>query len=138
MLVAVSYIISSLAIVLFCTDAFLITSPLMNHHLDRNRISIPSPLFGNIYDQWRSDMTVDTMPLEEEFVQICLEEMIYSDYGQEMFGIHDRAGTFSCIVYYICDMCTSTRTVGCRHVFGLQRVECTVTWYCYRTRCYLQ
>lgn len=100
-----SYTITSLAIILCCTESFLlITSPFKNHHLDR--ILIPSPLFGNIYDQWRSDMTVDTMPLEEEFVQICLEEMIYSDYGQEMFGIHDRAGNFFVYCIYLSYMCT--------------------------------
>ena len=38
-------------------------------------------------------MTVDTLPLDEEFVQMCLDEMIYSDYGEQMFGVHDRTGT---------------------------------------------
>lgn len=51
-----------------------------------------SALYGNTYDEWKSDMAVDTMPLEEEFVNMCLEELIYSDYGEQMFGVHDRAG----------------------------------------------
>ena len=54
---------------------------------------LPTPLYGNIYDEWRSDMTVDTLPLDAEFVQMCLDEMIYSDYGEQMFGVHDRTGT---------------------------------------------
>lgn len=57
------------------------------------RLRRHSPLYGNTYDEWRSDMTVDTLPLEEEFVQLCLDEMIDSDYGQQVFGIHDRTGT---------------------------------------------
>ena len=47
----------------------------------------------NTYDEWRADVPVDTMPLEEEFVQMCLEDMIYSDYGEQMFGVHDQTGT---------------------------------------------
>jgi hypothetical protein len=44
----------------------------------------------NIYDDWRSDAVVDTMYLDEENVQMCLEEFIDSDYGQQMFGCHER------------------------------------------------
>jgi hypothetical protein len=45
----------------------------------------------NVYDDWRSDAVVDTMVLEEDLVLICLEEFIDSDYGQQMFGCHERA-----------------------------------------------
>jgi hypothetical protein len=49
----------------------------------------------NIYDEWRSDsVIIDTLPLDEENVQMCLDELIYSDFGQTMFGIHDAPGTF--------------------------------------------
>lgn len=47
---------------------------------------------SSMYDDWRSDVPVDTMPLEEEFVQIVLDEMVYSNDGEQMFGVHDRAG----------------------------------------------
>lgn len=45
----------------------------------------------NIYDDWRSDAIVDTMHLEEDNVKQCLDEFVDSDYGQEMFGCHDKA-----------------------------------------------
>jgi hypothetical protein len=51
-----------------------------------------SPL-QNIYDDWRSDAVVDTMNLDEDNVQDCLEEFINSEYGQQMFGCHDRAAS---------------------------------------------
>jgi hypothetical protein len=44
----------------------------------------------NIYDDWRSDAVADTMFLDEENVQMCLEEFIDSDYGKQMFGCHER------------------------------------------------
>ena len=59
-----------------------------NHNGNSNR----STLYGNIYDEWKSDMPVDSMPLDEELVNLCLEEIIYSDFGKQMFGVHDRAG----------------------------------------------
>jgi len=49
-----------------------------------------SPLFANLYDNWRSDAVVpETMELSEDNVQECLQLLIDSDYGQQMFGIHD-------------------------------------------------
>ena len=45
---------------------------------------------NNIYDDWRSDAVVDTMYLDEENVQMCLQEFIDSDYGQQMFGCHPQ------------------------------------------------
>mmetsp|Transcript_23919 Transcript_23919/g.53218 ORF Transcript_23919/g.53218 Transcript_23919/m.53218 type:complete len:216 (-) Transcript_23919:1569-2216(-) len=50
-----------------------------------------SKLYQNIYDYWRSDAVVDTMHLDEENVESCLEEFIESDYGTTMFGCHSRA-----------------------------------------------
>jgi len=50
-----------------------------------------SQLYYNIYDDWRSDAVVDTMHLDEENVELCLEEFIESDYGQQMFGCHKKA-----------------------------------------------
>jgi hypothetical protein len=45
----------------------------------------------NLYDDWRADaVVVDTMHLDEENVISCLDEFINSDYGQQMFGCHDR------------------------------------------------
>lgn len=45
-------------------------------------------LLKNIYDDWRSDISiVDVMPLTEEAVEDCLEELVYSDYGAQMFGV---------------------------------------------------
>lgn len=49
-------------------------------------------ILRNTYDDWRSDVPVDTMPLEEEFVQMVLDEMIDSEEGEQMFGVRDRAG----------------------------------------------
>lgn len=48
-----------------------------------------SPL-DNVYDDWRSDAVVDTMYLSEEHIEACLEELVESDYGMQMFGVHDR------------------------------------------------
>ncbi|KAG7373879.1 hypothetical protein IV203_012974 [Nitzschia inconspicua] len=46
----------------------------------------------NIYDDWRTDtIVVDTLPLDEETVQNCLEEFVESDYGTQMFGRHEKA-----------------------------------------------
>jgi hypothetical protein len=50
-------------------------------------------ILQNIYDDWRSDgIIVDTLPLDEETVQMCLDELVYSNYGKTMFGIHDAPG----------------------------------------------
>jgi hypothetical protein len=50
----------------------------------------PGSCLKNIYDDWRSDAVVDTMHLDEENAQMCLQEFIDSDYGKEMFGCHER------------------------------------------------
>lgn len=49
-------------------------------------------MLQNTYDDWRSDAIVDQMPLDEEAVQMCLDELISSDFGAQMFGVHDAPG----------------------------------------------
>ena len=44
----------------------------------------------NIYDDWRSDAVVETMFLDEDNAQQCLEEFVESEYGKQMFGSHER------------------------------------------------
>ena len=65
-------------------DAFVTPQ---NKHQHRGRIQH----LRNIYDDWRSDSVVDTMFLDEENVQECLDEFIQSGYGQQMFGCHSKA-----------------------------------------------
>ena len=48
-------------------------------------------LHANMYDDWRSDGVVPQMHLDEYNVQQCLDELIESDYGQQMFGHSDLA-----------------------------------------------
>lgn len=44
-----------------------------------------------LYDDWRADaVVVDTIHLDEENLISCLDEFVNSDYGQQMFGCHDR------------------------------------------------
>jgi len=49
-------------------------------------------LLMNVYDDWRGDGIVDQLPLDEETVQMCLDELVYSDYGMTMFGVQDTPG----------------------------------------------
>ncbi|KAL3909349.1 MAG: hypothetical protein SGILL_008120 [Bacillariaceae sp.] len=53
--------------------------------------SCSSTALFNLYDDWRSDAVVDQLPLDEETVEMCLEEFVDSNYGEEMFGCHERA-----------------------------------------------
>jgi hypothetical protein len=53
-----------------------------------------SRLSANIYDDWRSDAVVDTMPLDEDNVRACLKEFVESDYGKQMFGCHDLPASY--------------------------------------------
>ena len=46
----------------------------------------------NVYDDWMANSIVDTTYLNEATVQMCLDEFVYSEYGKDMFGIHERAG----------------------------------------------
>lgn len=66
----------------FCVNGF---SPSLE-----NRFRERQQQLYNIYDDWRSDAVVDTMYLDEENIEQCLEEFIDSDYGQQMFGCHER------------------------------------------------
>lgn len=50
------------------------------------------PLF-NVYDDWRADVVVDRMHLDEANVVRCLDEFVHSRYGEEMFGTHARAAS---------------------------------------------
>ncbi|CAB9506278.1 expressed unknown protein [Seminavis robusta] len=61
------------------------------HHTTRSSTRL---LFANIYDDWRSDAVVDTMPLDEENVRMCLEEFVESDYGNQMFGCHELPASY--------------------------------------------
>lgn len=54
-----------------------------------NSIRRPSSKLQNIYDDWRSDGTVDTLYLDEENLEMCLDEFINSNAGMQMFGVHD-------------------------------------------------
>lgn len=46
---------------------------------------------GNSYDAWRSDAVVaEIMVLDEDNVLYALDLFVKSDYGQQMFGCHDR------------------------------------------------
>ena len=73
------------ACLIACTNAF---AP--NHvHNQRLTSTTSKTLLRNIYDDWRSDAIVDQMPLDEEMVQMCLDELIESNHGQQMFGVHD-------------------------------------------------
>jgi hypothetical protein len=57
--------------------------------LDNNLIKLQ-----NVYDDWRSDAVVDIMVLDEENVQQCLDEFVYSTYGEQMFGVHDVPASY--------------------------------------------
>lgn len=50
---------------------------------------LPFAVFANVYDDWRSDAVVPTRELSEENVQELLDVFIESDYGKQMFGVHD-------------------------------------------------
>lgn len=49
---------------------------------------------ANIYDDWRTDAVVDTMHLDADNVQSCLDDFINSDYGKHMFGCHDLPAAY--------------------------------------------
>mmetsp|Transcript_9465 Transcript_9465/g.14186 ORF Transcript_9465/g.14186 Transcript_9465/m.14186 type:complete len:204 (-) Transcript_9465:94-705(-) len=74
-----------LFLVTFLNFANVITSFTVNYAF--------SPSSGtamrNTYDDWRQDVPVDQMPLDEDAVFMCLDELVYSDSGKQMFGVHD-------------------------------------------------
>ena len=53
------------------------------------RRRLPTVVSANIYDNWRSDAVVPTRELSEENVQELLDVLIESDYGKQMFGVHE-------------------------------------------------
>jgi hypothetical protein len=56
----------------------------------KSRTPAFSALKANTYDQWRDDAVAPgPLPLDEENVEWCLQELIDSDYGKQMFGVHD-------------------------------------------------
>jgi hypothetical protein len=76
-----------LASLLTCTSAF---TPFIPNHPKFTGSPLSKTLLKNIYDDWRSDGITDVMPLDgEETVQMCLDELISSKFGEQMFGIHD-------------------------------------------------
>ena len=85
---------STSASLVFVATASLLFAPPAAAFVPIATPTIPSPtttLNANIYDDWRSDGVVPQMHLDEENVQQCLDELIESDYGQQMFGHSDLA-----------------------------------------------
>ena len=68
------------ACLIACTNAFA-PNYVHNQHLTSTTSKM---LLQNIYDDWRSDTIVDQMPLYKEMVQMCLDELIESNHGQQM------------------------------------------------------
>lgn len=68
------------------TSAFVIEAP---PHSIRPSLS----KLANLYDDWRSDAVVPTLPLDEENVRETLQLFIDSDYGTTMFGKHGKAAS---------------------------------------------
>lgn len=62
---------------------------------------ITSTKIYNLYDDWSQDLLSSSqseysyddliLPLDEESIELCLEELMDSDYGKTMFGRHDMA-----------------------------------------------
>jgi hypothetical protein len=71
----------------FAVNAFLPSSSFTRRV---HKYSRKVPVVKNIYDDWRSDAVVDTMYLDGENVELCLQEFIDSGYGQQIFGCHER------------------------------------------------
>lgn len=63
-----------------------------NKCANENRRTTRSTLvvFNNIYDDWISDGLVDKIHASEENVRSCLVDIIESEYGQQMFGVHEN------------------------------------------------
>ena len=77
--------------------AVSVNKPFWNHLILNKEVGNASNgrsklILNNIYDDWRSDAVADTMHLDEENINSCLDEFIHSDYGQQMFGIHEIPG----------------------------------------------
>ena len=76
--------------VLGSSGAFTAPRPFVSKKLNYEKSSSTSLM--NTYDDWRSDGIVDQIPLDEESVQMCLDELVSSNYGMTMFGVHDAPG----------------------------------------------
>jgi hypothetical protein len=81
-----------------CSDSanFVCVNPHRNHFgASALPFTLPTTISStvlryNAYDDWRSDAVVPTVTLTEENIQECLETLVMSDYGQTMFGCHER------------------------------------------------
>ena len=69
--------------VLYRAESFQFSNSIIRHS---------SSKLSNTYDDWRSDRTVDTLCLDEDSVEMCLAEFINSNFGKEIFGVHDLPG----------------------------------------------
>lgn len=77
------------------------TIPSRNQKNNHDDSSTTTRLY-NMYDDWASDLlstsqseyTYDELilPLDEECIEQCLEELMNSEYGKTMFGRHDMVG----------------------------------------------
>jgi len=53
----------------------------------------------NYYDDWATDSNSRsvydelTLPLDEESIAQCLDELVMSEYGKQMFGVHDMCAS---------------------------------------------
>jgi len=73
--------------------AFVVVAPPATTRASAASVSFSSSSrLSNTYDDWRTDVIVpDTMHLDEDNVQLCLDEFVDSEYGTTMFGCHDKA-----------------------------------------------
>lgn len=69
----------------------------------------------NTYDKWRVNGLVDTVPLDEEMVEICLEEFVMSDYGETMFGCHSKPASVGITGKISLDYCEGPSVVLSLH-----------------------
>jgi hypothetical protein len=95
-------IVFMLLATIICGAQSWILPPSKPHHFDPPQCSSHCTItsrkislqLANIYDDWRSDAVVDTLPLDEDNVRMCLAEFVESDYGQQMFGCHDLPASY--------------------------------------------
>lgn len=98
MMSSISWVLTAFLMASPYAHSFQLMNPFLIHKSHpfassgRSTVIAPRSKLFNIYDDWRSDAVVDTLFLDEENVEMCLEEFIDSDYGTQMFGVHERAG----------------------------------------------
>ena len=73
----------------------------------------------NFYDDWSLDLLSSSqsahsydelvLPLDEDSIAQCLEELMDSEYGQTMFGRHDLPASVGYV--YVVDSVTSTTLI---------------------------